>query len=128
MNRIVTRFCAVAHAGIECTKSRISRRGADQRADCATTWQVSVCAGLIRSVLPRANRASGEKEMTNKTDEFARYSLAEKQLCDEAGPLLSQLIQKIERDHDVTINEFRVTIERAKPDAAWGDVTCTIVR
>ena len=66
--------------------------------------------------------------MTNKTDEFARYSLAEKQLCDEAGPSLSQLIQKIERDHDVTINEFRVTIEHAKPDAAWGDVTCTIVR
>ena len=42
--------------------------------------------------------------MTNKTDEFARYSLAEKQLCYEAGPSLSQLIQKIERAHDVTIN------------------------
>jgi hypothetical protein len=69
-----------------------------------------------------------EEEMTKKTDEFARYSLAEKQLCDEAGPLLSQLISKVERDHDVTINELRVTIERDKPDPAWGDVTCTIAR
>ncbi|TMH61985.1 MAG: hypothetical protein E6H55_09125 [Betaproteobacteria bacterium] len=66
--------------------------------------------------------------MTKKTDEFARYSLAEKQLCDEAGPSLSQLIAKVERDHDVTINELRVTIERTKPEAPWGAVTCTIVR
>ncbi len=66
--------------------------------------------------------------MTKNLDEFARYSLAEKQLCDEAGPLLSQLISKIERDHDVTINEVRVTIERAKPEAPWGNATCTIVR
>ncbi len=66
--------------------------------------------------------------MTKNLDEFARYSLAEKQLCDEAGPLLSQLISKIERDHDVTINEVRVTIERAKPEAPWGNATFTIVR
>jgi hypothetical protein len=66
--------------------------------------------------------------MTKNTDEFARYSLAEKQLCDEAGPLLSQLISKVEHDHDVTINEIRVTIERAKPEALWGSATCTIVR
>ena len=66
--------------------------------------------------------------MTKTTDEFARYSLAEKQLCDEAGPLLSQLISKVERDHDVTINELRVTIERAKVEIPWGSVTCTIVR
>ena len=66
--------------------------------------------------------------MTKKTDEFARYSLAEKQLCDKAAPLLSQLIAKVERDYDVTINELRVTIERAKPEASWGAVTCTIVR
>ena|SRR2546425_9555181 len=72
--------------------------------------------------------APGEEEMTKKTDEFARYSLAEKQLCDEAGPSLSQLIAKVERAHDVTINELRVTIERAKPEAPWGAVTCTIVR
>jgi hypothetical protein len=66
--------------------------------------------------------------MTKNTDEFARYSLAERQLCDEAGPLLSQLISKVERDHDVTINEVRVTIERATQEGPWGDVTCTIVR
>jgi len=66
--------------------------------------------------------------MTKKTDEFARYSLAEKQLCDEAAPLLSKLIAKVERDHDVTINELRVTVERAKPEGPWGSVTCTIVR
>jgi hypothetical protein len=65
--------------------------------------------------------------MTKNTDEFARYSLAEKQLCDEAGPLLSQLISKVEHDHDVTINEIRVTIERANPEALWSSATCTIV-
>jgi len=107
-------------------KSRISRRRAGQRADCSTVWQVSVRGSLIRSV--HAPIALWEEEMTKNTDEFARYSLAEKQLCDEAGSLLSQLISKVERDHDVMINELRVTIERANPHAAWGDVTCTIVR
>jgi len=87
---------------------------------------VSVRGSLIRRV--HAPIVLWEEEMTKNTDEFARYSLAEKQLCDEAGPLLSRLIAKVERDHDVMINELRVTIERGNPDAAWGNVTCAIVR
>jgi hypothetical protein len=66
--------------------------------------------------------------MTKNIDEFARYSLAEKQLCEDAGPLLSQLNSKVERDHDVTISEIRVTIERAGPEGPWAGAIFTIVR
>jgi hypothetical protein len=87
-----------------------------------------VGARLIRERVATRQSCFGKEEMTKNTDEFARYSLAEKQLCDEAGPVLSRLISKVERDHDVTIHEFRVTLERTKPDAPWGNLTCTIVR
>jgi hypothetical protein len=66
--------------------------------------------------------------MMKNTDEFARYSLAEKQLCDDAGLLLSQLISKVERDHSVKINEVRVTSDRAGPEGPWAGAICTIVR
>jgi hypothetical protein len=66
--------------------------------------------------------------MSELGDEFARYSKAERELCDEAGPLLAQIIGGIEARAGLCITEVRVTIERASSLKGSVAANCTIVR
>ena len=66
--------------------------------------------------------------MSNMEEAIARYSGAERQLCEEAGPLLGAIIRGVEARSGVRISELRVTIDWA--NSVDGEITanCTIVR
>ena len=66
--------------------------------------------------------------MSDLGDEFARYSKAERELCDEAGPLLAAIIRGIEARAGLCITEIRVTL--GQPSSLNGSIgaNCTIVR
>lgn len=65
-------------------------------------------------------------DMLNLGDEFARYSKAERELCEAAEPFLAA-IQGIEAREGLCITEVRVTIDRTS--SLYGSITanCTIV-
>jgi len=66
--------------------------------------------------------------MSNLEEAIARYSGAERQLCDEAGPLLGAIIRGVEANCGLRISELRVTIDWA--NSVDGEITanCTIVQ
>ena len=66
--------------------------------------------------------------MSNLGDEFARYSNAERELCDEAGPLLGAIIRRIEARAGLCITEVRITIDWAGSLNGSIVANCTIVR
>lgn len=67
-------------------------------------------------------------DMSNLEEAIARYSGAERQLCDEAGPLLGAIIRGVEARRGVRISELRVTVDWA--DSVDGEIfaNCTIVQ
>jgi hypothetical protein len=66
--------------------------------------------------------------MSNLEEAIARYAGAERQLCDEAGPLLGAIICGVEARCGLRISELRVTIDWA--NSVDGEITanCTIVQ
>jgi hypothetical protein len=60
-------------------------------------------------------------------DDFGRYADAERQLCDQAGPLLAAIFRDIESRAGVFITEVRVTLDRASNDGQEVSANCTIV-
>jgi hypothetical protein len=66
--------------------------------------------------------------MSSSSEEFARYAKAERQLCDDAAPVLGAIIRAIEARAGLCIAEVRVTVDRA--DRADGSiaVNCAIIR
>jgi hypothetical protein len=66
--------------------------------------------------------------MSDLGDEFARYSMAERELCDEAGPLLAAIIRGIEARARLCITEIRVTLGQASSLNGSTSANCTIVR
>ncbi len=66
--------------------------------------------------------------MSNRSEEFARISKAEQQLCDEAGPVFVAIIRAIDAHAGLRITEVRVTLDPA--DWSNGSIVanCTIVR
>jgi hypothetical protein len=65
--------------------------------------------------------------MSIPSEEFARYSKAERQLCDEAAPRLAAIIQGIEFRLGICITEIRVTVDRTYNAGGSAKVNCTIV-
>lgn len=66
-------------------------------------------------------------DMSIPADEFSLYANAERQLCDEAAPVLAAILRRVERRTGICITEARVTVERIQsPDGSVG-VNCTIV-
>jgi hypothetical protein len=65
--------------------------------------------------------------MSNSSDDFARYADAERQLCDEAGPLLAAIFHDIERRAGIFITELRVTLDRTGNGGDSISANCTIV-
>jgi hypothetical protein len=66
-------------------------------------------------------------DMSNISDEFARYAKAERRLCDEAGPVLAAIVQALEADAGLRITEFRVTVDWGKRANGSIAANCTIV-
>jgi hypothetical protein len=69
-----------------------------------------------------------EHEMSNDGDEFGRIASAEKQLCDQAGPLLAEIVHGVEERYGIKIAELRVTMEPSQPGDGWSGANCVIVR
>ncbi len=65
--------------------------------------------------------------MSNLEEAIARYSAAERQLCDEAGPLLGAIIRGVEARSGLRISELRVTIDWANKVDGEISANCTIV-
>ena len=66
--------------------------------------------------------------MSKMEEAIARYSGAERQLCDEAGPLLGAIIRGVEARCGVRISEMRVTIDWANKVNGEISANCTIVQ
>ena len=65
--------------------------------------------------------------MSHSSEEFARYAKAERQLCDEAAPMLATIVRAIEGQTGLRITELRVTVDRAKSSDGSITANCTIV-
>jgi hypothetical protein len=52
---------------------------------------------------------------------------AELFLCENAGPLIRELIERAEAKYGVSIHELRVTLERGHVAAGQSGVNCAIV-
>jgi hypothetical protein len=66
--------------------------------------------------------------MSNSSEEFARHAKAERQLCDEAAPVLAEVIRDIAVHSGLSIAEIRVTVDWANRSNGAVAATCTIVR
>lgn len=65
--------------------------------------------------------------MSKLEEAIARYSGAERQLCDEAGPVLGAIIRGVEARCGLRISELRVTIDWANGIDGIS-ANCTIVQ
>ena len=59
---------------------------------------------------------------------FTRYAKAEKELCEMAGAVLTNIIKEIETRHDIRIAELRVTMDRPRSMNGWPAANCVMVR
>jgi hypothetical protein len=66
--------------------------------------------------------------MSNLEKTFERYVAAERQLCDEAAPLLGAIIRGVEARCGVRIAELRVTVDWANSVDGSINANCTIVQ
>jgi hypothetical protein len=65
--------------------------------------------------------------MSIDSEAFTRYAKAEKEFCENVGPMLVLVIQEIEDKHGIEIAEVRVTMDRAGPNG-WSRANCVLVR
>ena len=59
---------------------------------------------------------------------FLRYAKAERELCETAGAVLTNIIKEIEIRHGIRIAELRVTMDRAHSLNGWPAANCVMVR
>jgi hypothetical protein len=59
---------------------------------------------------------------------FLRYAKAEKELCDEAGAVLTRIMSEIQDRHDIRIAELRVTMDWSHSANGWPAANCVMVR
>ena len=55
------------------------------------------------------------EQISLANDETTRYARAEKQICDELGPLLANIIGSAQSQHQVLISELRITVDHGDP-------------
>jgi hypothetical protein len=66
--------------------------------------------------------------MCTDGEAFWRYAKAERELCETAGAVLTNIIKEIEIRHDIRIAELRVTMDRAHSLNGWPAANCVMVR
>lgn len=62
------------------------------------------------------------------SEAFLRYAKAERELCDEAGAVLTRIIGEIQARHDISIAELRVTMDWSHSANGWPAANCVMVR
>ena len=65
---------------------------------------------------------------TTDSEVFLRYAKAEKELCEKAGAVLTQIISEVEDRHGIRIAEVRVTMDRPHSQNGWPAANCVMVR
>ena len=65
--------------------------------------------------------------MSNLGEEFTRYARAERELGEQAAPLLAAIIRAVEARAGLCITEVRVTLNRASSLNGSITANCTIV-
>ena len=66
--------------------------------------------------------------MSIDTETFVRYARAEKDLCQKASAVLTQIIKEIEDTHGIKIAEVRVTVDHSDLSNSWPVANCVVVR
>jgi hypothetical protein len=66
--------------------------------------------------------------MSIDTETFVRYARAEKDLCQKASAVLTQIIKEIEDTHGIKIAEVRVTMDPSDSANGWSAANCVMVR
>jgi hypothetical protein len=66
--------------------------------------------------------------MRTDGEAFLRYAKAERELCEMAGAVLTNIINEIESRHGIRIAELRVTMDRAHSLNGWPAANCVMVR
>lgn len=64
--------------------------------------------------------------MSRESDQLTNFATAEKELCEQAGPLVAGIIRDIEGRHGIRIREIRITMAAAELNGTWGGVNCVI--
>ncbi len=64
--------------------------------------------------------------MSRDADQLASFATAEKELCEQAGPLVAGIIRDIEGRHKIRIREIRITVNPSELNGSWGGVNCVI--
>jgi hypothetical protein len=59
---------------------------------------------------------------------FLRYAKAERELCEMAGAVLTNIMNEIESRHGIRIAELRVTMDRSHSLNGWHAANCVMVR
>jgi hypothetical protein len=59
---------------------------------------------------------------------FLQYAKAERELCEMAGAVLTNIMNEIESRHGIRIAELRVTMDRAHSLNGWHAANCVMVR
>jgi hypothetical protein len=62
--------------------------------------------------------------MSSLADEFARFAIAERELSEQAGPVLAKIIERLQIRLGVRIAEVRVTVDRDSNGSL--NANCTI--
>jgi hypothetical protein len=70
----------------------------------------------------------GEKGMCMHGKAFTQYANAEKELCEMAGAVLTNIINEIESRHGIRLAELRVTMDRSHSLNGWPAANCVMVR
>ncbi|HEY2862218.1 MAG TPA: hypothetical protein VGK37_01185 [Casimicrobiaceae bacterium] len=66
--------------------------------------------------------------MSDERKTVSSYARAERRLCDDAGPLLIDVVREIEQTSGIRVLEIRVTIEAPDAEHGWAGANCVIVR
>ena len=67
-------------------------------------------------------------DMSDSSQEFARYAKAERHLCEAAVPILNEVILAIEAQAGLRIAEARITVDWSHGQDGSVVANCTIVR
>jgi cytochrome oxidase Cu insertion factor (SCO1/SenC/PrrC family) len=66
--------------------------------------------------------------MSIDAETFVRYARAEKDLCQKASAVLTQIIKEIEDTHGIRIAEVRVTMDPSDSANGWSAANCVMVK
>jgi uncharacterized protein (UPF0210 family) len=66
--------------------------------------------------------------MSTDGEAFLRYAKAEKELCEKAGSVLTQIITEIEDRYGIKIAELRVSMDPCRSANGWSAANCVMVR